>query len=218
MKTTLFVISCCALGMGAFGCSTDSHSRQMAEGSATVPTSAEQIQPLTEGSMVPPLTLEDSSGQPLDLRQAVRKQPAVLIFYRGGWCPYCNTHLGQLQGIESRLGDLGYQVLAISPDRPEHLAESEEKQDLDYSLLSDSKMRAAKAFGVAFRVDDETIAKYKDYGIDLEAASGESHHLLPVPSVFIVGTDGVVRFAHADPNYKVRIEPETLVTAARAAL
>ena len=78
-------------------------------------------------------------------------------------------------------------------------------------------MQASRAFGIAWRADDELVARYKGYGIDLEEASGENHHLLPVPSVFIVDKDGVIRFVYSNPNYKVRIDTEELLDAARKA-
>ena len=76
-------------------------------------------------------------------------------------------------------------------------------------------MDAAKAFGVAFKVDDGMLTKYKGFGIDLEAASGEKHHYLPVPSVFLIGTDGVIKFRYFNPDYKVRLSSEELLAAAR---
>jgi peroxiredoxin len=76
-------------------------------------------------------------------------------------------------------------------------------------------MAAAKALGIAFRVDDETYKMYTKFGVDLEAESGRQHHLLPVPSVFILGTDGIIDFAYVNPDYKVRIEPELLLAAAK---
>ncbi len=78
----------------------------------------------------------------------------------------------------------------------------------------DSKL-AAKAFGITFKVPDELVAKYKsDYQIDLEAASGQNHHLLPHPAVFIVGRDGIIRFAHVNPDYKSRLDPAEILKAA----
>ncbi len=183
-----------------------------------IPGSAEEVQPLAIGAPAPAVTLQTAAGEAFDLGAAVRRQPAMLIFYRGGWCPYCNVHLGQLQEAEAEIRALGYQVLAISPDRPEKLAESAGKLQPDYTLLSDHAMAAALGFGIAFRVDDATLETYKGYGIDLEAASGETHHLLPVPAVFIVGTDGWIRFAYANPDYKVRLSPEELLAAAKDAL
>ena len=79
-------------------------------------------------------------------------------------------------------------------------------------------MTAARAFGLAYVVDDETIKMFKRYDIDLEGASGEAHHLLPVPSVFVTATDGTIEFQYANPDYKVRLDPAVLLAAARAAL
>ncbi len=125
--------------------------------------------------------------------------------------------MGQLQKIESQLTELGYQILAINADRPEKLAEAAEKNSLTYTLLSDSQLIAARAFGVAFRVDDDMFGKLKGFGIDLEEASGETHHGLPVPAVFVVDTDGKIHFQYANPDYKVRVDTEVLLSAARAA-
>jgi peroxiredoxin len=125
------------------------------------------------------------------------------------------VQLGQLQKIEDELLNLGYKILAISPDRPEKLRESVEKNELKYVLLSDAKMEAAKAFGLAFRVDAAGYQRLSGFGIDLEDASGEKHHLLPVPAVFLIGKDGIIQFQYANPNYKVRLTPEVLLAAAK---
>ncbi len=79
-------------------------------------------------------------------------------------------------------------------------------------------MAASRAFGIAFRVDAKGIEDFKNYGVDLEAASGEKHHLLPVPSAYVVGTDGMIKFSYVNPEYEVRVNSEVLLTAARAAL
>ncbi|MDK2857132.1 MAG: hypothetical protein PWQ89_251 [Verrucomicrobiota bacterium] len=173
--------------------------------------------PLQTGDPVPAVILRTVDGTPFDLKAAIAEKPAVLVFYRGGWCPYCTAHLSQLQKIESQLVNAGWQILAISPDRPEKLAEADAEHNYSYTLLSDSKMDASKAFGLAFEVDAATREKYKGYGIDLETASGESHHLLPVPAVYLAGTDGIIRFAHSNPDYKDRLSNEAILEAARAA-
>lgn len=206
------------LAVAASGCAETSVLPDSPVSLGPIPASAEETRPLSVGSAISPITLQTMDGKLFDLNMAVKKQPAIIMFYRGGWCPYCNTHLGQLQKIEPKLRRMGYQVLAVSPDRPGKGLESVEKHALTYTLLSDHTMRAARAFGIAFRVDDATLGRYKEWGIDLEASSGESHHLLPVPAVFIVGTDGIVKFSHADPDYKVRLAPKDMMDAAQAAL
>jgi peroxiredoxin len=124
--------------------------------------------------------------------------------------------LGQLQGIVPELKELGYRIVAVSPDRPEKLAASLKKNQLDYLLLSDSRMEAARAFGLAHQLDDAAVEKFKEYGIDLEADSGQEHHQLPVPAVFVVGTSGRIEFHYVHPNYQVRVDPDVLLAAARA--
>ena len=91
------------------------------------------------------------------------------------------------------------------------------KNSLNYRVLSDSKMELSQAFGLAFRVDDATIERYKGFGIDLEKSSGEAHHLLPVPAVYVLNTDGKVEFQYVNPDYRIRIEETVLLEAARAA-
>ena len=84
-------------------------------------------------------------------------------------------------------------------------------------LLSDSQMNASRAFGIAFVVDEAQVRRLKRFKMDLEEASGETHHMLPVPSVFIVDREGVVRFVYSNPDYKVRIDIDDLIEAARRA-
>ncbi len=113
---------------------------------------------------------------------------------------------------------MGFELILISPDRPAKLRETLAKHKIQGRLLSDSQMLAAQAFGVAYRVDDDTLSALKKYGVDLEEASGENHHQLPVPAVFIAGTDGVIQFTYANPDYTVRLKPELLLAAAKSAL
>lgn len=181
-----------------------------------VPAAAEPKRPAV-GDAAPEVTLRTDKDAAFDLHAALKQKPAVLIFYRGGWCPYCTKHLAALAGIEKDLADAGFQLLAISTDQPSKLREKPENGALGYQLLSDSRMIAAKAFGIAFQVPDELVAKYKSgFGIDLEAASGQTHHLLPHPAVYVVDQKGVIRFAHVNEDYKVRLEPEKVLEAARA--
>jgi peroxiredoxin len=129
---------------------------------------------------------------------------------------YCNTQLGQLVQVRQQIKDLGFQIIGISPDKPEKLTESIDKHKMGYTLLSDSTMEAAKAFGIAFKLDDATLAKYAEYGIDLDDATGQTHHLLPVPSIFIVDTKGLIKFQYVNPDYKARLDSDVLLAAVKA--
>ncbi len=180
--------------------------------------SPEEIRPLLVGQIIPDLEVKNLENQAVALRKAIAEKPTILIFYRGGWCPYCNRHLGQVAEVEEELLKMGYQIIALSPDRPEKLAKTVDKNSLSYQLLSDSKMTVSTAFGLSFKMPDKAVARYKKIGIDLEASSGEDHHLLPVPAAFVLGTDGMIHFSYVNPNYKVRINGDVLLAAAKAAL
>ncbi len=114
------------------------------------------------------------------------------------------------------MAELGYQIIAISPDLPERTKQLMEEKKYSYVLLSDSKKIAAKAYGIAFTLSDPLNTMYKEKGISIEDASGEADHVLPVPAVYIIGTDGIIQFQYVNPDYAVRIDIDVLVSAAIA--
>ena len=184
-----------------------------------VAASAAEIKPLSIGSVVPDVTLTNADGLTFPLHKLLKNQPSILIFYRGGWCAYCNTQLGQLKQIETPLQKLGYQIIAVSPDSVEKIRESLKKHNLTYMLVSDADAAAVKAFGLAYQVDEATYSKMKkDYGIDLEQYSGKTHHLLPVPAAFVLDQRGKILYSYANPDFKVRVDPQALLQAAEQAV
>jgi peroxiredoxin len=155
-------------------------------------------------------------GKPFDLNAAVRRQPTVLIFYRGGWCPYCNAHLRDLQKSMGTLKEMGYQLLAISTDTPQALRKTLDDNALDYRLLSDSQLAVASGFGLKYKVQSAYLDHVKnDKGTDLVAQNGG--YLLN-PGAFVMDTKGVIRFAYVNRNFTVRISQDALLKAARDAL
>jgi len=186
------------------------------DSSGRVADRADDIHPLLVGMKVPDVVLTDVQGKEVKIYSLLEKKPTVLIFYRGGWCPYCNLQLEQLHTIESDVLKEGYQIVAVSADRPENVEKSIEKHDLHYTLLSDSTMNAAKAFGLAFRVDKEALERSTKYAATLESGSGLNHHILPVPAVFIVQKDGSIIFEYVNPNFKVRLNAQVLLAILKA--
>ena len=71
---------------------------------------------------------------------------------------------------------------------------------------------------MAYQLDAATLAAYRGYGIDLEAASGRSHHALPVPAVLVLDSGGVLRFSHVNPDHTARLPTDVLLAMAKAAL
>jgi peroxiredoxin len=182
---------------------------------ADIPSSADAVIPIEVGSNVPSTTVHTTQGESVQLDDLTQGQPSVIVFYRGGWCPYCTRQLAALGEIEAKLKEGGYQILAISADDAAHAAETEQDSNLGYQILADPKMEAAQAFGLAYQVDQATIDKLSSHKIDIEVASGQTHHLLPVPAVFITDANGTITYRYFDPNYRERLKPEDLLKAAK---
>jgi len=188
-------------------------------GQVDVPEDPGDVHPLLPGMLAPAFEAIASDGRKYVFQPGKAGKPLVVTFYRGGWCPYCSKQLMAYRDVENRLLDMGYEVIFISPDRPETSAAHLGDGDFEFTLLSDSEMIIAKSFGLAFRLDDETFDRYVDeYGFDLEGDSGQTHHYLPVPATYLIGTDGVIKFMYANPDHRVRLDPELLEVAARIAL
>lgn len=179
-----------------------------------VANSAEEICPIKIGQTIPSVNVRNLDGENVNLNELTSGKKSVLIFYRGGWCPFCNMQLANLNQIEKQLVELGYQLLAISVDKPEKLKESIDKHQLSYTLFSDSKAEASTAFGLAFKVADDYNKMLLSHNMNLEEASGEKHHILPVPAVFVVDENSVIQFEYVNPNYKVRLNSEILLKVA----
>ncbi|PIF59215.1 peroxiredoxin-like family protein [Flavobacterium sp. 2] len=172
----------------------------------TVPKTALDIAPLLIGEKIPNATLKTSENTDVKISDLLKKKKTVLVFYRGGWCPYCNMHLQALAEAEKEILDLGYQIVAVSPDAPKNLKSTEEKDKVKYILLSDSKGELINAMGIAFQVPE-------NYKTVINANSnGENKSFLPVPSVFIVNEEGEILFEYISPNFKHRISNELLVS------
>jgi peroxiredoxin len=182
---------------------------------AGIPDSPQQVQPLSVGARAPTFSARTTEGALRTFGPDSYKKPLVVIFYRGGWCPYCNAQLSDLHLVEPKLRKSGFEIVFLSTDRPELLYSSLKATDIHYTLLSDNRLEAAKSFHVAYHVDDATFAKMREYGVDLEASTGTKQHELPVPSVFIIDTSGTIRFVYSNPDYKIRLGADELWTAAQ---
>lgn len=197
-------------------------SMSIREGHADVPVAATaaEIEPLSVGDAAPRFTVETVEGKSVDFNPLELERPAIVIAFRGGWCPYCNMHLSELRRVVPEIHTLGVDVLFLSGDRPELLYDSldadtrDDIAGLGYTILSDAKASAAIAFGIAFKAPEKTIQRRHEKGEDIEASSMALHGVLPVPSVFAIDTDGNIRFAYANADYKVRLPADELLAIA----
>lgn len=176
-----------------------------------VASDAKSARPLRAGAVMPDVSVTNSKGDRVTLASLHRDGPVVLVFFRGGWCPVCTRHTQALIKSHPQVKELGAQLVAISPDDATHSQANVTKNSIPFPILSDPDVVAAKAFGLAFKVDDATFKQYQGFGVDLEQASGRKHHALPVPAVFIVDKSGKIVFAHSNPDYRERLDTARII-------
>ena len=113
---------------------------------------------------------------------------------------------------------MGVKIIAVSPDRPSELTKTIDANDLNYTLLSDSSMVGAQKLGIAERFSAVKVAAYKLNNQNIETASGQDHHLIPAPSVYIIDKSGIIRFAHTDNNHRKRISADEILSISKEIL
>jgi len=169
------------------------------------------------GDTLESFTLSDATGAPVTLDQLVEAGPAVIVFYRGGWCPYCNLALRTYQHeLLPQLAAFDTRLVAISPQSPDQSLSTAEKAGLDFTVLSDPAGRVAEEIGIVFQQADEVLDAQRKLGLDLAQVNAEGSTRLPRPTVLVVGQDRTVRFVDVQPDYTARTEVADILAALAA--
>ena len=166
------------------------------------------------GDVLEPFTLDDATGTPVSLDRIVKSGPAVIVFYRGGWCPYCNLALRTYQQeLLPQLAAFDARLIAISPQPPDESLSTVERAALEFTVLSDPGSRLADRLGIAFEQADDVLAAQRTLGLDLTKVNAEGAVRLPRPTVLVVDQDRIVRYVDVQPDYTARTEVADIVAA-----
>jgi peroxiredoxin len=155
-------------------------------------------------SHAPDFKALDQNGVEIRLKDILKKGKVVLVFYRGQWCPYCNRELKKLEDSLQLIKDKGATLIAVTPEKPENIKTTIEKTKAEYSILYDDGLKIMKAYDVAFEMDDNTLTRYRNSGIDIEKNNGTNGKFLPVPAVFIIDKEATVTYRFFEPDYHKR--------------
>ncbi|SFI40953.1 peroxiredoxin-like family protein [Halpernia frigidisoli] len=172
---------------------------------AQIYPTANEVKPLLIGQKLADATLQNINGKDVNLQSLISQKPSVVVFYRGGWCPYCNAQLSGLAQIEKEVTDLGYQIIAISPENFQNIPDVAKKDKVSYTLLSDKGAELIQKTGIAFKMPEnyETMLSSK--------VKGGLTPILPVASVFFLNKSGEITFEYINPDYKHRLSGEMLL-------
>lgn len=168
------------------------------------------------GETMPPFLLPDEEGRLVSLEKLLDVGPVAVAFIRGHWCPYCRLNAVGLAEIEDAIDPV--QLVAVSAETQKYTREIKRESNARFPFLSDVDNGYALALNLAIWVPDEMSSLIAAAGWDVPSYQGGEAWILPVPSVFLVDQEGVVRFRHVDPDYRRRLEPATLKDAATAIL
>jgi peroxiredoxin len=169
---------------------------------------------VSSGDVLEDFTLADATGKAVSLSDLVADGPVVLVFYRGGWCPYCNLALHTYQSeLGHQLDRYGATLAAISPQKPDEALTTAEKHALEFPVLSDHGARIARRLGVAFQPADEVLEAQRALGLDIRDGNADGAAELPMPTVLVVDRNRVVRFADVQPDYTSRTEVQAIIAA-----
>jgi len=165
------------------------------------------------GDKFPNETLLSTDSSKVDLHKTGEGKNLVVVFYRGEWCPYCNTHLKFLEKSYVDFAKAGAEVVAISPEKPEFTLSAKSKNALGFQVLSDPENKLSRKAGLVFELDEDLKEVYKSFGIDLEKNQGNGDWELPLAATFVLDKERNVAWRFVDVDYRKRAAPADILKA-----
>jgi peroxiredoxin len=176
----------------------------------------EKILPV--GALAPEFELRDSAGRPVRSQDMLALGPLVINFFRGRWCPYCTTELEAWRNLYGVLRERGALMVAISPQTERQSDFLAVQHGLPFPLLRDAECKLAEEFGLVYTVPEYHRAYYLSMMVNIPFVNGEPSWRLPLAATYVIGRDRKVLYAEAHADFRVRPEPDEVLTAVWAAI
>lgn len=182
---------------------------------AQLPAASTDISPLLIGEKVPDAVLTNSKGTRVSIDELINERPKVIVFYNGLWCYFCGVYMTeQISTAADEIEELGYDLIAISPDMPDSLIGMSSKSGLAPEVFyQDGDGSFATAMGIAYQQPEGNLERLASY------SGGLNKGFLPVPGVFVVNPDRLITFEYINPNGNnsdLRIKGDFLLSVLQA--
>ncbi|GAB5604280.1 peroxiredoxin family protein [Sideroxyarcus sp. TK5] len=160
---------------------------------------------LVVGAPLPDFSVRNTKGEMVNSRSLTDK-PAIIIFYRGNWCPFCMAQLKELAERYKEINRLGVRIAMISPQPHTNTVGIAKKFhiELSFEFLTDEDNAAARRLG---------IEHPHGLPMGMQMLGYDSDTVLP--TVIITDKNGKIVWTHETDNYRVRPEPDTYLEVLR---
>lgn len=187
----------------------------IAEGNKQVTASGVVENAKQVGDRAPDFTLKNADGKDVSLSSLLEDGPVILLWYRGGWCPYCNLTLHYYQDYLPQIEATGATLVALTPELPDKSLDTAQKNELEFEVLSDVGNKIAGDYGVVFELSPEMHQLYEEH-VKLHSFNGDDSGTLPLSATYVIDQDGTITYAFLDVDYTRRAEPSVVVEAVKA--
>lgn len=164
-----------------------------------------------KGDAFPNFKLPNAKGEEVALSNVLEKGKAVITFYRGGWCPYCNLELQAFQNALPAFKEKNATLIAITPETPDNTLSTQEKNELQFEVLTSKNNELARELNLVFKLPENLVSLYGNFGIDLEQSQGNQENELPIAATYVVEQDGTIGYHFLAEDYKLRADPEEVL-------
>ena len=166
-----------------------------------------------KGDKIPDFTLPNAVNRAVTLSEVLKNKMAVITFYRGGWCPYCNMELKAFESLLPAFEEKNVQLIAISPEVPDISLSTKEKNELSFEVLSDVDNKVAKDFGLVFKMPEDLQDLYlNSFNIHVAKHNGNDDFELPMPATYVVNQNGDIIYDFIHEDYTKRAEPSEILS------
>lgn len=166
------------------------------------------------GDTAPDAELESWDGEARRLSELWSDGPIVLMWYRGGWCPYCNIQLRAMQKKLAEIEGAGAKLVVLSPEVPEKSQRTVQENNLEMVVLFDKNNQVAREYGIVFELPESIVPIYRDK-LKLAEYNGNDAMELPLAATYVINQTGKITYAFLDADYKKRAEPDEVIEAVR---
>ncbi len=166
---------------------------------------------LRKGSKIPVFSLPNSRGELINIQDLHKDKFLVLVFYRGLWCPFCNLQLKSMQHYLDRISGSPANLVAISPQLPDHSANAIKTLNISFEVLSDIDNKVGKLFNLVYTLPAYLNEAYKEYGISIQHHNGQGAMELPFPATYVINQKGIIVKEYIGASLSDRVDPLELI-------